>query len=29
MNFEHMPWLHESWGFLAALGLMVASALIP
>jgi magnesium transporter len=29
MNFEHMPWLHESWGFLAALGLMVASAVVP
>jgi magnesium transporter len=29
MNFEHIPWSHESWGFLAALGLMVASALIP
>jgi len=29
MNFEHIPWLHESWGFMAALGLMVASAVIP
>lgn len=29
MNFEHIPWAHESWGFLAALGLMLVSALIP
>lgn len=29
MNFEHIPWAHESWGFLAALGLMVTSALVP
>jgi magnesium transporter len=29
MNFAHIPWAHESWGFLAALALMVASALIP
>jgi len=29
MNFEHMPWLHDGWGFGAAMGLMVASALIP
>ena len=29
MNFEHMPWLHESWGFLAATGAMVASAVLP
>ena len=29
MNFDHIPWAHESWGFLAALGLMVASALVP
>jgi magnesium transporter len=29
MNFEHMPWLHDSWGFGAALGAMVASALLP
>ena len=29
MNFEHIPWSHESWGFMAALGLMVASAVIP
>ena len=29
MNFDHIPWAHESWGFMAALGLMVASALLP
>ena len=29
MNFEHMPWLHESWGFLAGIGTMVASAMLP
>jgi magnesium transporter len=29
MNFDHIPWAHESWGFMGALGLMVASALIP
>ena len=29
MNFDHIPWAHESWGFMAALGLMVASAVIP
>ncbi len=29
MNFEHIPWAHESWGFLGALGLMVASAVMP
>jgi magnesium transporter len=29
MNFEHMPWLHAQWGFPVALGLMVASAVIP
>ena len=29
MNFQQIPWLHESWGFTAALGLMVASAVIP
>ena len=29
MNFEHIPWAHESWGFLGALGLMLVSALIP
>ena len=29
MNFEHMPWLHEAWGFLAAIASMVASAVLP
>ena len=29
MNFEHMPWLHDGWGFGAALGAMIASALLP
>jgi magnesium transporter len=29
MNFEHMPWLQDNWGFGAALGCMVASALLP
>jgi magnesium transporter len=29
MNFEHMPWLHEGWGFLAAVGTMIASAVLP
>ena len=29
MNFEHIPWLGEPWGFWAALGLMVASAFGP
>ncbi len=29
MNFDHIPWAHESWGFMSALGLMVASAVIP
>jgi magnesium transporter len=29
MNFDHIPWAHESWGFMAALGLMAASALVP
>lgn len=29
MNFEHIPWLHAEWGFPLALGLMVASAVIP
>jgi|KBSSwiStaDraftv2_1062776.scaffolds.fasta_scaffold15925_7 magnesium transporter len=29
MNFDHIPWAHESWGFMGALGLMLASALIP
>ena len=29
MNFDHIPWAHKSWGFMAALGLMVASAVVP
>ncbi|HVN98562.1 MAG TPA: magnesium transporter CorA family protein [Steroidobacteraceae bacterium] len=29
MNFDHIPWAHESWGFMGALGLMVASAILP
>jgi magnesium transporter len=29
MNFDHIPWAHESWGFMGALGLMIASAVIP
>jgi magnesium transporter len=29
MNFDHIPWAHESWGFGAALGLMAASAILP
>jgi magnesium transporter len=29
MNFEHIPWLHEQWGWYVALGVMTASALIP
>ena len=29
MNFEHIPWLHEAWGLSAALGMMVASAVLP
>jgi magnesium transporter len=29
MNFSKMPWLHETWGFAAAMGLMLASALGP
>ena len=29
MNFEHIPWTHESWGFGAALGLMAASSILP
>ena len=29
MNFEHIPWLHERWGVWAALGMMIASALVP
>jgi magnesium transporter len=29
MNFEHIPWLHESWGLGATAGLMVLSAAAP
>ena len=29
MNFSKMPWLHETWGFWAAMGVMVASAIGP
>ncbi len=29
MNFEHIPWLHEPWGWYGALGMMAASALLP
>jgi magnesium transporter len=29
MNFEHIPTLHEPWGFWAALGVMVASSVLP
>ena len=29
MNFDHIPWLHESWGFWAAIGLMLVSAIGP
>jgi magnesium transporter len=29
MNFEHIPWLHESWGLSAAVVLMVVSAVAP
>lgn len=29
MNFDRLPWLHESWGWYTALGLMAASALLP
>ncbi len=29
MNFDHIPWAHESWGFMGALGLMIASAVVP
>ena len=29
MNFQHMPELSQTWGYPAALGLMVASALVP
>jgi magnesium transporter len=29
MNFDHIPTLHQPWGFYAALGLMTLSAIIP
>jgi magnesium transporter len=29
MNFERLPWLHQSWGVSAAIGLMVLSAVAP
>jgi magnesium transporter len=29
MNFSKMPWLHETWGFAAAMGLMLVSAIGP
>jgi magnesium transporter len=29
MNFEFIPTLHQPWGFWAALGVMVVSALLP
>ena len=29
MNFEHIPWLHDSWGLSATVGLMVVSAVAP
>jgi len=29
MNFEHIPWLHETWGWWAALGMMAVSAVAP
>jgi magnesium transporter len=29
MNFERMPWLHESWGLSATVVLMVVSAVAP
>ena len=29
MNFEHIPWLKESWGPLAAVAMMVVSAVAP
>ena len=29
MNFSKMPWLHETWGFWAAMGLMLVSAIGP
>ncbi len=29
MNFEHIPLLHETWGYFVAVGAMVVSAFIP
>lgn len=29
MNFEHIPWLHETWGPWAGIGMMLASAIAP
>ena len=29
MNFSKMPWLHDEWGFWAAMGLMLFSAIGP
>jgi magnesium transporter len=29
MNFSKMPWLHEDWGFWAAMGVMLLSAIGP
>jgi magnesium transporter len=29
MNFEHIPYMHEPWGFAAAVGVMVLSSVIP
>jgi magnesium transporter len=29
MNFQHMPELDKTWGYPMALGLMIASALVP
>jgi magnesium transporter len=29
MNFAHIPWLHEPWGWYAALGMMAASSILP
>jgi magnesium transporter len=29
MNFSKMPWLHDNWGFWAAMSLMLASAIGP
>lgn len=29
MNFQHIPWLRDSWGVWVALGMMVTSAVVP